>query len=241
MPRPAFRALLGELRRARPDLEDPEQAVADGRVLVDGRYVTNPAARVRTGCALVVKAAAPLRGTAKLRAALDAFELSVAGAVALDAGASAGGFTEVLLAAGAAKVYAVDAGVGQLVGRLRQHPEVVNLEGTNVADLDRGLVPDALDVVTLDLSYLALADAVPQLTGALAFSPEASLVALVKPMFELRLADAPLDDASLERAIELAAAAAAGAGWTVEATMASPVTGAKGAREGFLHARRPRG
>src|SRR5579885_3286776 len=117
-----------------------------------------------------------LRGTIKLRAALAAFAVEVAGRVALDVGASTGGFTVALLEAGAARVYAVDAGFGQLLGRLRQDARVVNLERTNLAALE---LPEPIDLVTVDLSYLSIALAAPQLPRA----PE--LIALVKPMFEL--------------------------------------------------------
>ena len=178
-----------------------------------------------------------LRGEAKLRPALAAFGIMVSGRVALDAGASAGGFVRVLLEAGASRVYAVEAGHGQLLGSLRQDPRVVNLEGTNLGDLTTDLVPEPVEVVTLDLSYLSLSAAVPQL-DRIALAPAADLVALVKPMFELRLATAPTDAESLERAVKAAAEGIEAAGWTVAATTASEVTGAKGAVEALLHARR---
>src|SRR4051794_5726237 len=134
MARPTVR-LADELRRQRPDLDDPAAAIEGGHVVVDGRFLSNPAARVRTGCSIIVRGHVPLRGEAKLRPALAQFEVVVAGRVALDAGAAAGGFTKVLVEAGAARVYAVDAGHGQLVGSLRQEPRVVNLEGVNLGDL----------------------------------------------------------------------------------------------------------
>ena len=105
----------------------------------------------------------------------------------LDLGAAAGGFTRVLLESGAARVYAVDAGFGQLLGSLRQDPRVVNLEATNVAALDTHLIPEPIEVVTIDVSYLALAAAVAQL-DRITIVPGADLIGLVKPMFELRLA-----------------------------------------------------
>jgi 23S rRNA (cytidine1920-2'-O)/16S rRNA (cytidine1409-2'-O)-methyltransferase len=104
-----------------------------------------------------------LRREVKLQAALDTFQLSVSGRVALDMGASTGGFTRVLLTAGAPRCYAVDVGHGQLLGSLRCDSRVVNLESTNLGDLDRRLVPEIIDVITMDLSYLSLASAVPQL------------------------------------------------------------------------------
>ena len=112
-----------------------------------------------------------------------------------------------------------------------------NLESTNVGDLTTSLVPDAIDLVTVDVSYLSLAAAVEQI-GALSFASGAELVGLVKPMFELRRASAPTDRASLDRALALAVEGITAAGWEVIATMDSAVTGAKGAPELFAHARR---
>jgi 23S rRNA (cytidine1920-2'-O)/16S rRNA (cytidine1409-2'-O)-methyltransferase len=229
--------LDAELRRQRPDLADAAEAVRSGRVVVDGRFVQNPASQVTVGASIVVQDEAPLRGEAKLRAALEHFAITVSGRVALDAGAAAGGFTRVLLEAGASRVYAVDAGHGQLIGSLRQDPRVVNLEGVNLGALDPSVVPDAVDVVTLDLSYLSLADAVPQL-DRIVLTESADLVALVKPMFELHLSEAPSDSNSLDQAQLAATLGVEAAGWEVVDTMDSPVTGSRGAPERLLHARR---
>lgn len=157
--------------------------------------------------------------------------------VAADIGASTGGFTLALLAAGARRVYAVDAGHGQLLGRLRLDPRVVNLEATNLADLHPGLLAEPLEVITVDLSYLALADAAPQLE-AITIAPGADLIALVKPMYELRLA-APPDSASLRRkAVEQAAAAFERYGWRCCQIIESPVLGSRGSIEYLAHFRR---
>jgi hypothetical protein len=121
-----------------------------------------------------------MRGGDKLRAALTTFSIDVDGRVALDVGAASGGFTKALLDGGARRVYAVDVGHGQLPGSLRQDDRVVVMERTNIADLDTERVPEPLDVVTLDLSYLSVASAVPQL-GRLRFAGSASLVALINP------------------------------------------------------------
>ncbi|MBV9099737.1 MAG: TlyA family rRNA (cytidine-2'-O)-methyltransferase [Candidatus Dormibacteraeota bacterium] len=190
----------------------------------------------RRSTALDLPKPAPLRGEAKLQAALEAFAVPVSGRVALDVGAAAGGFTRVLLRAGAARVYAVDAGHGQLLGSLRQDPRVVNLEATNLGSLDRVLVPDAVEVVTVDVSYLSLTDAVPQLRGV-TLASGADLLALVKPMFELHLGRAPVDAESVQAAAGRAAAGVAAAGWRVLGIVPSPVTGARGAPEMLLHAR----
>jgi 23S rRNA (cytidine1920-2'-O)/16S rRNA (cytidine1409-2'-O)-methyltransferase len=171
-----------------------------------------------------------LHGREKLGFALTRFEVDVEGRVAFDCGASTGGFTQALLDAGAARVYAVDAGFGQLLGSLRQDARVVNLERTNLAD---AVVDEPVDVVTLDLSYLALADALPQLRCG------TELLALVKPMFELRLGALPDDqEAGLASAIDLARGAATACGWNVVDSCPSPVLGRNGALEGWVHARR---
>jgi len=186
--------------------------------------------------ALALPARGPLRGEAKLRAALRLFGITVEGRVALDVGAAAGGFTRVLLDAGAARVYAVDAGHGQLLGSLRQSDRVVNLEATNVGDLDRAVIPDTVDVVTIDVSYLALSEAVAQL-DRVTIAPDADLIGLVKPMFELRMGTAPVDAKTARHAADRAAAAIEAAGWSVLGVIDSPVAGARGAVEMLLHAR----
>jgi 23S rRNA (cytidine1920-2'-O)/16S rRNA (cytidine1409-2'-O)-methyltransferase len=225
------------LARVRPDVADADAAIRAGVVWVDGRQIRNPASLVRADARIVVATPQPLRGETKLRAALAAFAPPVAGRVALDVGAAAGGFTRVLLEAGARRVYAVDAGYGQLLGSLRQDPRVVNLERTNLGALHRGLVPDAIAIVTVDISYLALADALPQLAG-LELASDAHLIALIKPMFELGLAAPPPPDnrdQRLSEATRRAADGAEAAGWRVLGVMASPVPGARGARELLLH------
>ena len=177
---PKLRPLARELARRFPDLEDPELAVATGVVLVDGIPNRNPASLVGPSASLTLQRPVALRGEAKLRHALRAFAVPIAGRVALDVGAAAGGFTRLLLEAGAARVYAVDTGHGQLLGSLRQDERVVALERTNLGSLSPRLVPDPIGVVTMDLSYLPIARAAPQL-DAVRVSATADLIALVKP------------------------------------------------------------
>jgi 23S rRNA (cytidine1920-2'-O)/16S rRNA (cytidine1409-2'-O)-methyltransferase len=232
-----LRTLLDEVADRFPGLDDPAEAVASGEVLVGGIPVRNPASLVRPGSSVALRPAQPLRGARKLEAALDRFGVPAGGRVALDLGAAAGGFTSVLLARGASRVYSVDAGHGQLLGSLRQDPRVVNLESTNLSELDRAKVPEAIDLVTMDLSNLALARAVPQVDGSLLAAP-ADLVALVKPMFELGLSRLPTSKGQLEEAVERAASGIAAAGWRVVDRMRSPVLGARGAVEFFVHASR---
>ncbi|HEV8248914.1 MAG TPA: SAM-dependent methyltransferase [Gaiellaceae bacterium] len=235
--RPRLRRLGAELARLHPELQEPERLVADGCIAVDGRVVTNPASLVRAGASIVVRRARPLRGEAKLRGALAAFDVAVRGRVALDAGAAAGGFTRVLLEAGARRVYAVDAGHGQLLGSLRQDRRVVNLESVNLGDLTRRQVPDPVELVTMDLSYLAIARAASQLE-LLDLADGADLVALVKPMFELAVARPPDDAAEVRAAVERAESGLAAAGWEPRGAIESPVRGSRGAVEWLVHARR---
>jgi 23S rRNA (cytidine1920-2'-O)/16S rRNA (cytidine1409-2'-O)-methyltransferase len=180
----------------------------------------------------------PPRAAGKLAAALGTFAVPVAGRACIDVGASTGGFTHTLIQAGARRVYAVDAGYGQLLGSLRAHPRVVNLERTNLGALTQRLVPEIIEVITIDISYLALAEAATQLE-AVAVGPGADLIALVKPMYELRLAAPPTDPRQLGQAVELAATAFERSGWWSPRSMQSPIPGRRGALEFLLHLRRP--
>jgi 23S rRNA (cytidine1920-2'-O)/16S rRNA (cytidine1409-2'-O)-methyltransferase len=235
-PRRRLRLLAAELSRAYPELDDPVAHISRG-VLVDGRLVDNPRSLVREGARIELAREEPLRGEAKLRAALAAFDVDVRGRVALDLGAAAGGFSRVLLDAGAARVYAVDAGFGQLLGSLRQDRRVVVLERVNLGSLGRRHVPEPVGVITIDLSYLAVSEAAPQLER-IDIAPHADLVALVKPMFELGIASPPTDPERLAAAVDRATAGLETSGWRVLGSIASPATGAGGALELLLHARR---
>src|SRR5262245_6059843 len=136
-----------------------------------------------------------------------------------------------------ARCYEVDAGHGQLLGSLRCDSRVVNLESTNLGNLNQRLVPEVIDVITMDLSYLSVASAVPQL-DQIAIADDADLIVLVKPMFELGLPALPEEGALLERAVARAIQAIELGRWKVLGQMESPVRGAGGAIEFFLRARR---
>jgi len=229
-----FVALVDLLAQRRPDVS--VTAIQEARVLVDGRFVTNPRAHVPADASLRVLRARRLRGDIKLSSALDRLGVRVGGRVALDVGANAGGFTTALLDRGARRVYAVDAGIGQLLGRLRTEPRVVNLEGHNLAVVDRYVIPEVVGLITIDLSYLAISDALPQL-GRLELSPSTDLVALVKPTFELRAATLANEGEDVERAVEHAEQAMTQLGWHVRGRCTAPTTGRRGAREVFVHGR----
>ncbi|MBO0702438.1 MAG: 16S/23S rRNA (cytidine-2'-O)-methyltransferase [Candidatus Dormibacteraeota bacterium] len=236
MPRVRKRKLRDEVLRRWPELEPAiDELIETGKVSVDGLPRTNLRTAVSEGASIrVERTPRRFRGYEKLSQALDLLGISAEGVIAIDAGAAAGGFTQVLLDRGAARVYAVEVGYGQLLGSLRQDPRVVNLERTNVGALTTALVPDPISAVTLDLGYLALAKGVPQL-NAVTFAPGAWLAALVKPMSELGTGELPLDDGAVDDATERAAQAIAGAGWRVVRTIRSPVRGTHGAIEAFVH------
>jgi 23S rRNA (cytidine1920-2'-O)/16S rRNA (cytidine1409-2'-O)-methyltransferase len=159
-----------------------ELAGAGSRNLKPGQQVAPDAV-----LGLVEKPRWASRAGAKLDAALDAFAIDVAGVVCLDAGASTGGFTDVLLARGAARVYAVDVGRGQLIDRLRRDPRVVSMERTNLRELAH--LPESIDLATLDLSFISLGLVLPAVRGLLAAGGR--VVALVKPQFEAGRAAVP--------------------------------------------------
>jgi 23S rRNA (cytidine1920-2'-O)/16S rRNA (cytidine1409-2'-O)-methyltransferase len=181
------------------------------------------------------------RGGIKLDHGLAHFGFDVTGAVALDVGSSTGGFTDVLLSRGAAKVYAVDAGTNQLAWKLRQDPRVVVLEQTNARYLTGEQVPEAVDIVTCDASFISLAkvlDAPLKLA-----KPGARLVALVKPQFEAGREEVGKggvvrDPAVHERVCAEAAEWVAAQGWIVLGVTESPIKGPEGNVEFLLGAQK---
>lgn len=157
-----------------------------GRVTVNGRRIDKPGFATAQGSQIHVKGLEQRyvsRGGLKLEAALRHFQVEAHGEIALDAGASTGGFTDCLLQHGAAKVYAVDVGYGQLAGKLRADPRVVVYERMNIGSLSRDDLNPAPTLAALDLSYLSLRKAVPVVWRLMA--PKATILCLVKPLFEI--------------------------------------------------------
>jgi 23S rRNA (cytidine1920-2'-O)/16S rRNA (cytidine1409-2'-O)-methyltransferase len=247
-------------RRARLDAElvrrglaRSRQEAADlidaGRVLVDGSYAQKPASQVDPGQALVVanpegEPRYASRGGLKLAGAFDALgdgAPAVAGRRVLDAGASTGGFTDVLLRRGARHVVAVDVGYGQLAWQLRQDPRVTVLDRTNVRTLRSEDVGEPPDLVVADLSFISLSLVLPALAAVAA--PDATFFLLVKPQFEVgreRLgAGGVVRDPGLRAAaVRSVAEAAAALGLVTFAVVASPVPGPSGNVEYFVGLRR---
>ncbi|HST36598.1 MAG TPA: TlyA family RNA methyltransferase [Allosphingosinicella sp.] len=180
------------------------------------------------------------RGGIKLAHALHHFGWDVSGAVALDVGSSTGGFTDVLLQKGAAKVYAVDVGTNQLAWKLRQDPRVVVHEQVNARYLTDAVVPEPVDILVCDASFISLAKV---LDAALSFArPGGRLIALVKPQFEAERSEigkggVVRDLAVRQRVCDAAAAWLESRGWTIEGVTESPITGPEGNVEFLLAAR----
>jgi 23S rRNA (cytidine1920-2'-O)/16S rRNA (cytidine1409-2'-O)-methyltransferase len=179
------------------------------------------------------------RGGIKLEHGLEHFGFDVAGAVALDVGSSTGGFTDVLLSRGAAKVYAVDVGTNQLAWKLRQDPRVIVHERTNARHLDSSMIPEPVDIVVCDASFISLAKV---LEAPLKLAkPGAKLVALIKPQFEAGRAEVGKggvvrDPAVHQRVCDEATAWVEAQGWTVLGVTPSPITGPEGNIEFLLGA-----
>jgi 23S rRNA (cytidine1920-2'-O)/16S rRNA (cytidine1409-2'-O)-methyltransferase len=179
------------------------------------------------------------RGGVKLDHGLTQFGFDVTDAVALDVGSSTGGFTDVLLSRGAAKVYAVDVGTNQLAWKLRQDPRVVVHEQTNARFLDASIVVEPVDMVVCDASFIALSKVLGPALGLA--RPGAKLVALVKPQFEAGRAEVGKggvvrDQSVHQRVCDEAVAWIASQGWTVRGVIESPITGPEGNVEFLLGA-----
>ncbi len=225
--------------------ERARRAVMAGCVYVDGQRADKPGMAIRPG-ALVEVRGDPIpyvsRGGLKLAGALDDFGLTVTGLVCLDAGASTGGFTDCLLQRGAARVYAVDVGYGQLAWSLRNDPRVIVMERTNIRHLQPEQVGEPIDLATVDVSFISLSKVFPTISRLL--RPGGCLVALVKPQFEagpervgkggvVRDPDVHLD------CLHGVSQAAVACGLQLLDVTVSPLRGPEGNIEFFLLARRP--
>jgi 23S rRNA (cytidine1920-2'-O)/16S rRNA (cytidine1409-2'-O)-methyltransferase len=219
--------LAGQVFSGERRLDKPGQAIAADAPL-DRRGASSPYVS---------------RGGVKLAHGLDHFGIDPMGMVALDVGASTGGFTDVLLQRGARRVYAVDVGHGQLDWQLRNDPRVVVLERTNARRLSQNSIPEPIDLVVCDASFISLRLVLPaalQLTR-----PGACLVALIKPQFEVGKGQVGkggvVRDPALHEQVcaEIARWLGEAQGWQVQGITLSPITGPKGNREFLIAARKP--
>lgn len=241
-PRAAGRLRLDHLVVARglaPSRAQAESAIRAGEIFVDGVRRDKPGTLVAEGAAVERRArAGPFvsRGGIKLAAALDAVGVVPHGLVAADIGSSTGGFTDCLLQRGASRVYAVDVGRGLLHWRLRRDPRVVVLEGRHAARLRPDDLPEAVDLATIDCSFISLSKVLP---AASALVRDGGLViALVKPQFEAGPKAAPRgvvrDPAVHEQVLRRVIADARAIGLTPTGIVPSPLRGPRGNREFFL-------
>jgi 23S rRNA (cytidine1920-2'-O)/16S rRNA (cytidine1409-2'-O)-methyltransferase len=218
-----------------------QAAIAAGLVSVGGVALKKASEEVAGDAPIEAEAAHPWasRGGVKLAAALDAFALDPAGLLCLDIGASTGGFTDVLIARGAAKVVAVDVGHGQLDPRLAADPRVRLPEGVDVRALTSVTLGETPDAIVVDVSFISQRLVLRHVLELA--SERAWLISLIKPQFELDRADLVkgrvISEAALARACDGVRAAIEGQGWTMIGLIPSPILGGAGAREFLIAAR----
>ncbi len=246
--RPASRVRLDALlveRGLAPTRSKAQALILAGEVRVAGQPAGKAGTLVPSDAEVALAGRAALRyvsrGGLKLEGALEDLRVPVAGRVALDVGASTGGFTDCLLQAGARRVYAVDVGRAQLAWRLRTDPRVVALEGQHINRLSPGAVPEPVDLATADVSFISLEKVLPAIRPLL--RPGGDLLAMVKPQFEVGPGSVGkggvVRDPALRRAaVDAVARAARAAGFEVLGEAESRLPGPKGNREVFLHLRR---
>ncbi len=224
-----------------PSRAQAQAWILAGRVRVNGVRVDKPGTRVARAALLELLSPPKYvsRGGEKLEAALHAFRLDPRGKIALDIGASTGGFTDCLLQHGASRVYAVDVGHGQLHWKLRNDPRVVVKEGLNARFLRPEDIGEPVDLVTVDVSFISLRLILPRLEGIV--RAEGDVVPLVKPQFEAgpgRVRRGVVRDPRVHREVlqGLVQFLREELRWSVKGAIASPLLGPKGNREFFLHA-----
>ena len=235
------------LDRLLVDRELCESRTRAQALIMAGKVVVGEHAAVKSGMLVAADAVVRVRGQdhpyvsrggVKLRGALDRFpEVAVAGRVAIDIGASTGGFTDCLLQAGAARVYAVDVGYGQLAWKLASDPRVVVLDRTNIRKLAPEQVGERVGLAVADCSFISLTKVLPHVPPLLAEA--ADVVALIKPQFEVGAGNVGKggvvrDAAAREAAVEAVVAAAGELGFRVAGTCDSPITGQDGNVEFFV-------
>jgi 23S rRNA (cytidine1920-2'-O)/16S rRNA (cytidine1409-2'-O)-methyltransferase len=222
-----------------PSREKAQALVMAGRVRIDGVPAAKPGMGIRDDVQIEVDAGPTHvgRGALKLAGALDTLGVDPTDVVAVDVGASTGGFTEILLVRGARRVYAVDAGRAQLHESLRQDPRVVSLEQTNARYLGPEIIPESCGLAVMDVSFISVLKILPALLTVL--TPDASAVVLVKPQFEVGKKDVGRGGLVRDPALHLQAVRGVAQGaqslrYAVVGGCPSPIVGQDGNREFFL-------
>jgi 23S rRNA (cytidine1920-2'-O)/16S rRNA (cytidine1409-2'-O)-methyltransferase len=214
--------------------------ILSGEVLVDNRPVDKAGTPISAAAEVRIRGESNpyvSRGGLKLRGALDSFGISVAGLIALDIGASTGGFTDCLLQAGAAKVYAIDVGYGLLAWKLREDPRVVAIERTNIRHYNGAGITDGIDLAVFDASFISLRLIIPPVLRLI--KEGALLIALIKPQFEVEKREVGnhgviRDPALHQRVLAEIEAFCRSLGLSVLGSCESPLTGPAGNREFFI-------
>jgi 23S rRNA (cytidine1920-2'-O)/16S rRNA (cytidine1409-2'-O)-methyltransferase len=219
-----------------------QAAISAGLVTANGIVVRKASEEISADAVIIAERPHPYvsRGGVKLAAALDHYRIDVADRVCIDVGASTGGFSEVLLLRGAKRIYAVDVGHGQLHASLRLRIEIVSLERTDIRSLEPSQFVERPDFAAIDVSFISLKLVLPAIGRLL--QPAATIVALIKPQFEVARRDAKkgiVRNETVRSAACVEIAASLGAqGWQVRETIPSPISGGDGNVEYFIGARR---
>ncbi|MBU5612607.1 TlyA family RNA methyltransferase [Geomonas azotofigens] len=225
-----------------PSRERAKALIMAGQVVVDDHLADKAGLMVSLEAEIRLKGE-PLpyvsRGGLKLAQGLDRFAITVAGLVAVDVGASTGGFTDCLLQRGAQRVYAVDVGYGQLAWKLREDPRVVNLEKTNIRHLES--LPECPDLAVIDASFISLDKVLPPTLRLI--KEDATIVALIKPQFEVGRGQVGKggvvrDEKKHQEVVENVTELARGLGLSVLGVCESPILGPKGNKEFLIHLRK---
>lgn len=228
-----------------PSVERARALILAGEVLAGDRPIDKAGDLVAADAALRLRTA-PMpyvsRGGVKLAHALTTFAIDVTGLAVLDVGASTGGFTDCLLQAGAARAFCVDVGYGQLDAKVANDPRVTIFDRTNIRHLPADLLPTKAGMAVVDVSFISLTQVLPHLAALL--RPAATVVALVKPQFEVdptRIAKGGIvrDQAARDEALQVVSAAAKALGYSIVGDTVSPITGGKGNVEFLLWLRAP--
>ncbi len=220
--------------------EKAKGLILAGSVLVNGIVIDKAGTLINNDDVLTLKSRMPYvsRGGLKLEHALTEFNIDVQDIIAMDAGASTGGFTDCLLQKGARKVYAVDVGYGQFDYTLRNNESVVLFEKTNIRYLDKSLVPDEIDIAVIDVSFISLLKVIPNVSNFL--KTDGEIVALIKPQFEAGRKDIGKGGVVKEESIRLAVVEmiknmSVEMGFHVLGTTTSPIKGPKGNVEYLIY------
>jgi 23S rRNA (cytidine1920-2'-O)/16S rRNA (cytidine1409-2'-O)-methyltransferase len=221
-----------------PSREQAQRAIMAGEVRVGDRTITKSSELVATDLPIAIAERPQFasRGALKLAGALDFFRADVRGKIALDIGASTGGFTDCLLQRGAAKVYAVDVGHGQLAWKIRNDPRVVVMEKLNARFLSRAHIPELVDLCVIDVSFISLTLILPNAFQLI--TPDGMILALIKPQFELQRKDVGRggivrDPVLHEKAQQKIVKFVESAGHRIIDLLPSPIAGTDGNQEFF--------